>query len=129
MELSDYMKHYEEFCKIDDFNLEHRTKQVPAEKHFWVARLVETKIQKEKLKRQHRKLRKEVVDKLTQTSPVILSKKTLDDLDTHPSLSQIVEQMDDLDLVIGYLENVVKCVSFIGNDIKNIIEIKNLEQN
>ena len=44
-----YQAQFEEFVKIDDFTLESVTKRVPAEKHFWVCRLIDAKIEKDKL--------------------------------------------------------------------------------
>ena len=50
--LKRYQEQYEEFTKIDDFNIESRAKRVPAEKHFWANKLIESKIEKYSLLKQ-----------------------------------------------------------------------------
>lgn len=127
--LKRYQEQYEAFAKIDDFNLEQTTKRVPAEKHFWVARLIDAKLEKNQLLRQKKNLRNSIVDKVLEDSPVALNKKFMDELDASPQFEYLNELIQDADMLIEYLEHVVKCVSFIAQDIKNIISLKELEQN
>lgn len=123
----EYKHQYEEFCKIDDFNLEDRAKRIPAEKHFWVARLHEAKIQKHKLETKKKKDRKSIEEKIKEDSPVHLNQRDLNDA-VFKALGNIDNQLKELDLLIGYLEGIVKQITFIAQDIKNIVEIKKLEQ-
>ena len=125
--LEQYQKQYIEFCNIDDFNLEQRAKKVPAEKHFWVSRLIEAKIKKGQLLKQKKQLKFEVTKKLIGDAPVSLNKKTLDQIEDTPQLEQINDSLQEMDYLIEYLEHLVKAISFIAQDIKNIISIKTLE--
>jgi len=126
--LSKYQLQYTEFCDITDFNLEQRAKRVPAEKHFWVSRLIETKIAKGKLIKEKKKLWNDEATKMIESSPVSnITKKTLENIDT-PLLSEINDKIQELEYLIEYLELLVKSVSFIAQDIKNIIDIKRLEE-
>lgn len=126
--LLQYKKQYEEFANIDDFNLEQRAKRVPAEKHFWVARLIDTKIERERLLKQKKRLKKAIIDQMMSDSPVKLEKKLLDQIDNTDQFEDINDKLRDNELLIEYLELVVKSISFIAQDIKNIIALKELEQ-
>jgi hypothetical protein len=123
-----YQQQYEEFCKIDDFTLEDRTKRVPAEKHFWVCRLIDAKIEKDKLYRSKASTKNILQKKIMEESPVVLNKQVLDDLDKTPSLENINQKIKEQEYLIEYLEKLVSQITFIGNDIKNILELKKLEE-
>lgn len=125
--LKQYKEQYEEFTKIDDFNLEQRAKRVPAEKHFWVARLIDAKIEREKLFKSKKKLKNTIIKKMMEDSPVKLDKKLLDKIDDTDHFEDINDKIKDNEILIEYLELVVKSVSFIAQDIKNIISLKELE--
>ena len=128
MTIKEYQIQFAEFCKIDDFNLEERAKRVPAEKHFWVARFIEAKIERSNLNKQKKKLKEAVIEELVNDSPVAITKQTMDRIDNSPQLETINDKLKDIDFLIEYLELVVKTISFIAQDIKNIIEIKKLEE-
>jgi len=129
MQLFDtYRELYEDFCKIDDFNLEDRVKGVPAQKQFWASRLIDAKINRDKLYKQKKALTLAVKDKLLANSPVSLDKKTLDSLDSSPQLEKINENIKESDYLIEYLELIFKNISFISQDFKNIIDLKRLEE-
>lgn len=125
--LETYQTQYKEFTTIDDFNIEQRVMRVPAEKHFWVARMIDAKRQKIKLNRQKKKLRTALTKGMLEDSPVAIDKKTLDKIENLPEMEDLNEKLEDLDLLIEYLEHVVKSVAFIAQDIKNIIELKHLQ--
>lgn len=126
--LETYKTHYQEFTQIDDFNLEEKTKKIPSEKQFWVARLIDSKIEKDKLISQKKKLKNSLIKKMMDNSPVNLDKKTLDKLDNIPQIEEIDEKIKEYEYLIEYLELVVKNMSYIAQDIKNIISIKELER-
>ncbi len=123
-----YQQQYEEFCKIDDFNLDAVAKRVPAEKHFWVCRLIDAKIEKDRLIRLKNKKREDVQQKLLQESPVKLNKQYLDKIDESDALVDLTQKIKDQEFVIEYLDLLVRQVTFIAQDIKNIVEIKKLQE-
>lgn len=123
-----YQKQYEEFCNFDDFNLEDRTKRVPAEKHFWVCRLIDAKIDKDKLYKQKASTKNTLQRRIQEDSPVVLNKQVLDDLDKTPSLEAINQKIKEQEYLIEYLEKLVSQITFIGNDMKNIIELRKLQE-
>lgn len=122
-----YDEQYKEFTDIDDFNIESRAKRVPAEKHFWANKLIDSKIEKYSLLKQKKKLKDKVIREIMSDSPVALDKKTLDKIDDTHELEDINEKIQEQEFLIEYLELLMKNVSFIAQDIKNIIMIKQLE--
>jgi len=123
-----YQQQYEEFCKIDDFNLDAVAKRVPAEKHFWVCRLIDAKIEKDRLIRLKNRKREDVQQKLLQESPVKLNKQYLNKIDESDALVDLTQKIKDQEFVIEYLDLLVRQVTFIAQDIKNIVEIKRLQE-
>lgn len=126
--LKEYQSLYEEFCKIDDFNIEERAKRVPAEKHFWVCKLIDAKIEKDKLYKIKSKSKEKLQRKVLEESPVKLNKQIMDDLEKSPTLETLNQKIREQDFLVEYLERLVQQVSFIAQDIKNIVEIKKLEE-
>jgi DNA-dependent RNA polymerase auxiliary subunit epsilon len=123
-----YQAQYEEFVKIDDFNLEFITKRVPSEKHFWVCRLIDAKIEKDKLYKLKASTKHILQKRIMEESPVALNKQVLDDLDKTPSLENINQKIKEQEYLIEYLEKLVSQITFIGNDIKNILELRKLQE-
>ncbi len=126
-EIDRYQELYTQWAAITDFNLEERTKQVPSQKQFWSTRLMDAKRDKLKLERQKKTIKAGVLDKLLGNSPVSLSKKTLDQVEDSPQLEKINEKIEDIDMIILALEYIYKNVTFIANDIKNIIDCRRLD--
>lgn len=123
-----YKELYEAFTKIDDFNLTQVAKRVPQEKHFWAARLIEAKIARDEVKKQKTQLRNSLITKMMDDSPVNLDKKLLDKIDNTPQFEEINEKIQEWEYLVEYLELIMKSVSFIAQDIKNIISLKEMEQ-
>lgn len=126
--LKKYQSQYEEFCAIDSFNLEDRAKRVPAEKHFWVCRLVDAKILRDKLIKQKSRLKTGIEQKLINESPVRMDKSFMNKIDESPSLENLNEQIKNQEYLIEYLDLLVRQVTYIAQDIKNIVDIARMEQ-
>lgn len=123
----DYRKQYTQFTSINDMNLEERIMRVPAEKHFWVERLIDAKRLKFKLLKE-RKVQKDAnIKKAIQEGVVNLTKQTLDKLDNTEEIEIIDEKIQDNDLLVEYLEHIVKHITYIAQDIKNILTIKEMQ--
>lgn len=125
--LKKYQSQYEEFVRIDDFSLEDRARRVPAEKHFWVCRLIDAKIEKDRLYKSKTATKNALQKKIKAESPVALNNRMLDDLDS-PSLEAIDQKIKEQEMLVEYLERLVGQITFIGNDIKSIIELKKLQE-
>lgn len=125
--LEKYQQQYEEFSKIDDFNIYEKSKKVPNEKHFWICRLIESEKEKYSLIKQKKRIKDDVIKKILRESPVTLDKKTLDKIDNSNEMEEINEKLIEIDFLIKYLDLVVKSITYIDQSFKNIINIKTLE--
>lgn len=127
--IKQYQDLYVEFCKIDDFNLEDRAKKVPAEKHFWVARLIQAKIDRDRLLKQKKGLSISLTKQVASDNRLVAaSQRDIEAMvNTSDTMEEINEKIRQQDFLVEYLELLVKQVTFIAQDIKNIIEIRKLE--
>ncbi len=126
--LNKYTQRYQEFAKFDDINLESRIMTVPEEKHYWVTELAKKSHEKRVLTKQKKKLKEALTEKLINEGIVTLNKQTLDSLENSEKIDDINEKLRDVDAAINYLEYIVKNVVFIGQDIKNILSFKQLNE-
>jgi division protein CdvB (Snf7/Vps24/ESCRT-III family) len=125
--LKKYQEQYEEFMKIDSFNLEERTKRIPAEKHFWVCRFIDAKIQRDRLIKQKSKLKSGIEQKLMTESPVRIDKSYMSKIEDSPTLENINDKIKEQEYLIEYLDLVVRQITYIAQDVKNMIDIQKLE--
>lgn len=125
--LEKYQQQYEEFTKIDDFNIYEKSKKVPNEKHFWICRLIESEKEKYSLIKQKKRIKDNVIKKILRESPVTLDKKTLDKIDNSNEMEEINEKLIEIEFLIKYLDLIVKSITYIDQSFKNIINIKTLE--
>jgi hypothetical protein len=122
-----YKDHFDEWCRFDIINIGDRAMQAVSQKHWTVARLHDAKIDlKILLKRKH-KIKKNLIDKIIEKSPVNLDKKTLESLEDSPSLEDINNQIEDCGILIKYLEDMVKIMTYVNQDIKNCIDTIKME--
>lgn len=126
--LEGYMEQYGEFTKITTMNLDDRTRRVPAEKHYWVCQLINAKKEKYKILKEKKKIKDKFINEEIDKGIVSLTKKTLDSLEIKEEILAINDKLQELEFVIEYLENVHKHVTFIGNDIRNMILLEQMEQ-
>lgn len=126
-----YDKYQEEFklaVAIDSFNLEKIATTLPAVKHFWVARYHNTMIRRNKLIKKKEYLRKECLEQLKVKSPVKLDKNVYDNLKNQDVFVKLEEDLVELEICVNYLKDCCDILKFMGNDIKNIILIKTMEE-
>jgi hypothetical protein len=130
MELLDkYSEEIREDVKIDQLNILDKQLMLPAIKHKWVSRLIETKRNKIMLERKKKDLKEQVFLKMkeegipTGIPQTALNKK----LESSESIRKIDEDLKDADLVIEYLEKVEKIFSSFTYDIGNATKLMVLE--
>ena len=127
--LKKYIEEITKDLQLDDFNIKESQMRLPAHKHFWVARLIETKIKRNSLFREKKQLKKEVVKKVISDSPVRISQSAAESAaERHESISKLNESISEQDAIIEYLEKVEKIMGQMHWEIKNIIDINKMEQ-
>ena len=103
--------------------------RLPSRKHFWVARLMDAKVEKNKLIAKKKQLKKDLTKKVIAESPVKISLSTAEQhAERHESVVQITEKLAEYGVVIEYLEKVSVVLNAMSWDLKNIVEIQKLEQ-
>tara|TARA_R100000664_G_C2737269_1_gene126471 strand:+ start:549 stop:944 length:396 start_codon:yes stop_codon:yes gene_type:complete len=127
--LQQYINEIGKDLVLDDFNLKESQLRLPARKHYWVARLIEAKVERNKLISKKKTLKKEVVKQVIRDSPIKITQSAAESAaENHNSLSKLNEAIKERDMIIEYLEKVEKIMSSMGYEIKNIVEIQKMEQ-
>ncbi len=127
--LKRYINEINKDLEINDFNLKEAQLRLPSRKHFWVARLIDSKVQRNILLVQKKNLKKDMVKRLLAESPVKITAQTAESAaENTTDVESINEKIKELDMIIEYLEKVEKIFSTMHWEIKNIIQINQLEQ-
>lgn len=119
-----YANHYREFAKITDMNLAERAKQIPAEKHFWAEKLIDAKIHLKKLQKMRGLLLAGATEKAVSKSPVRLDKSAILNSD---AIEKNSDDIEDQELLISFLTLTMNNITYIAQDIKNIILLNQME--
>ncbi len=123
-----YHKEIGELVKVDEFNMKQVQMDLPANRHYWVGRLMFHKSEVAKLKKTRNLALTKVKDKLASESPVVLTPKTLESsAEQHPVMQKIDEQIAENEMLVEYLSKIETNFRSISYDIKNLIDIVKLE--
>tara|TARA_R100001015_G_C4500807_1_gene75416 strand:+ start:84 stop:479 length:396 start_codon:yes stop_codon:yes gene_type:complete len=127
--LQQYIEEIGKDLVLDDFNLKESQLRLPSRKHYWVARLIEAKVDRNKLLAKKKSLKKEVVKQVVRDSPIKITQSAAESAaEGHSSLTKLNDAIKERDMIIEYLEKVEKIMSSMGYEIKNIVEIQKMEQ-
>lgn len=127
--LQKYIKEIAEDLKIDEINVKDVQMRTPARKHFWVARLINHKIELEKLKKKKKSIVKLLMQTAENNTPVVLSKFNLEkSIEEAAQIQEINDSIKENELIIELLEKTEKTFSSLTYDIKNITALMNMEQ-
>ena len=114
---------------INDFNIKEVQLRLPARKHFWAARLIDAKIELHSLQKQKKTLKKQIIKRLQQESPIKLTQQSAElAAESSNEIGSLNDQIKEYEFVIEYLDKATSVLNQVGWDIKNIIEIQKLEQ-
>lgn len=124
-----YQEEIKEDTKIDQLNILEKQLMLPAIKHKWVARLIEQKRTKAILEKKRKDIKEEVLEKLMKDGlPSGIPKASLNSkVESSEAIKKIDDEIDQVDLLIDYLEKVEKIMSSITYDIGNATKIMVLE--
>jgi hypothetical protein len=114
---------------INDFNIKEVQLRLPSRKHFWAARLIDAKIELYSLQKSKKTLKKQLVKRIQETSPVKLTPQAAEiAAESSSEISSMNDQIKEYEFIIEYLDKATSVLNQVGWDIKNIIEIQKLEQ-
>lgn len=134
--MSEFIKNYEryklefdEWSKFSMMNIGDKSMQAVNKKQEVVARLYDTKRDKEILLKRKAKLRKQTIDGMIENNKVsvIIDKNTIDKIDNSDVMNEVNELIKDADFLISYLQDMVKVWMYIAQDIKNTLDSIKLE--
>ena len=121
-----YKEAIEKDLKIDQFNIHNKVNDIPSLKHYWVGKLIESKIELKKVQQKKNELIKKI--KENQNIGLKLSMSSMKEIvEKSPVLTEINEQIEENELIIEYLEKVEKIFSSTTYDLKNAIELMKME--
>jgi len=128
-QLQRYIEEIGKDLVLDDFNIKEQSLRLPARKHYWVARLIEAKIERNQTFESKKQLKRNITIEVIANSPVKLSHSSAEQAaERHESLAALTSRIQELTTIIEYLEKVEKVMSAMGFDIKNVVELIKMEQ-
>jgi len=128
MLLEDYIKELETDLKISELELKDYQLRLPGIKHKWAGRCIRHKMEVNELRKKRDFLKKSLVDKLMEQSPVKLNTPVAErTVEKHSEIVDIDDKIKQLDLIVELLEKSEKTLSSTSYDLKNIIDIIKLE--
>jgi len=129
----DLLKRYKEEIGADlvvtDFNIKDVQLKLPSRKHFWAARLIDAKVELQNLQKRKKNLKKDLVSRIITEAPVKITQQTAESAaESTEELIAINDSIKEYELIIEYLEKVERIMAGMGYDIRNIINIMQMEQ-
>lgn len=128
MLLDDYIKELENDLKISELEIKDYQLKLPGIKHKWAGRCIRHKLQLNDLRKKRDLLKRQIVDKIQEQSPVKLNLPVVER--TAEKASELIEldnQIKELELIVELLEKSEKTLSSTSYDLKNLIDIIKLE--
>lgn len=123
-----YQKELTQDLQLNEINVKEKQMILPSLKHKWVARLIKHKKDIKKLEREKQSLIKKAVDKAKEKIPgapeVIITNRFLS---KSPSIFDLEETLEELELIVQYLEKTEQIFKNLTYDIKNLIDLIKLE--
>ena len=128
--LKKYIEDINKDLYLDDFNLKEVQMRLPARKHFWVARLIEAKIKRNTLFAKKKKLKKDLIKKVIEDSPVRINQTSAEAAtEKYASVVKLNNSIKEQDTIIEYLEKVEKIRPFVIDFFPDVDTIRNLYRN
>lgn len=127
--ISTYNQELLEDLKLDQLNILDKQLMLPALKHKWVSRLIQTKRQKNDLEKKKKSLREDTLKKLEENGiPKGIPKVTIKQkVENSKTILDLTTQSEELELTIEYLEKVEKILSSMTYDITNSTKLLAME--
>ena len=113
---------------IDRLEVVNTQERLVNNKHKWSARLINHKINLSNLKFKRESILEEKVTEYQNTEPVRVNRNIAERaVQNKKEIKTLDLKIKNEQLIIDYLENIYKNISFATNDIKNLVELMKLE--
>jgi len=118
-----------EDTRLDDMNIKEKQLMLPGIKHKWAARIINFKIERNTLIKERKRLIKESVEALSKSGAPPSAPQSA--LEKKVAASEVIVSIDrkleELELLLEYLEKVESIMRSFTFDIKNSVELLKLE--
>lgn len=126
--MDQYIDEIEKDLQINEFNLKDSSMKTPARKHYWVSKLIRHKRNLLSLRQQRDIIKKEVVKKIIEESPVKVTVPVAEKASyRHDKMVEISQKINEEELIIEFLEKTEKTFTSMTYDISNIIKVIQIE--
>jgi hypothetical protein len=132
MEVSEIINQYLEEANIDTdldrLEVVSTQERLVNNKHKWSARLINHKINLNNFKLKRTSILEEKITEFQNTEPVKVNRSIAEKAVQNKREIRVLDlKIKNEQLIIDYLENIYKNISFATNDIKNLVELMKLE--
>lgn len=118
-----------EQLQINDMNIGDKAIKLPAIKQFWIAKMIQYRIEIKKLEDQKSEGLVKFIEKMNNESEVQLSKESVTKMyNGSKQVKALNERIQVLNLIVEYLNDVKYALGRATDDIKNKIELDKLER-
>jgi len=113
---------------LDRLEVTSTQEQLVSNKHKWSARLINHKINLNNFKSERSSLLEDKITEFQNTEPVSIPRSIAERaVQNKKEIKAIDFKIQNEALIISFLENIYKNISFATNDIKNLVELMKLE--
>ena len=126
--INQYLKEVSIDTNLDRLEVTSTQEQLVANKHKWSARLIHNKINLNNLKCKRYSLLEKYIADYQDKEPVRVNKSIAERaVENKKEVKALDLKIQNESLIISFLENIYKNISFATNDIKNLVELMKLE--
>ena len=122
------VKDIEKDIKIDRMNMDEKSLQIPSIKHYWIAELYRSKIKIQALEKKKKDLFKAFAES-DRVMEIGLSKDAIQrQFNATTKVQEINENLEELKIIVEYLEDAKYVLGRVTDDLKNRIELEKVER-
>jgi hypothetical protein len=126
--LDRYIVELSEDTALNEFTMKDVQMRLPGMKHKWAGRLMRSKLEKGSLITKRRRSISNLSSELIERSPVKLSiPMAKQKVEQHEAVVSLTEDIDNMSIIIEFLEKAERILNSMTFDIKNLTEIMKLE--
>jgi len=126
--INQYLKEASIDTNLDRLEVTSTQERLISNKHKWSARLINHKINLNRFKSDRSSLLEGYITKYQEDEPVRVNRSIAEKaVQNKKEIKAIDSKIQNEVLIISFLENIYKNISFATNDIKNLVELMKLE--
>lgn len=126
--INQYLKEASIDTNLDRLEVTSTQERLISNKHKWSARLINHKINLNRFKSERSSILEGYITKYQEDEPVRVNRSIAEKaVQNKKEIKAIDLKIQNEVLIISFLENIYKNISFATNDIKNLVELMKLE--